>query len=149
MAIVRASLSLNSADVLTSALALTTVANLTCDSGSLIRAKVKGTAADSNDLAVYVANQCSDRAYLYIKNMEAELENYIYIHNDTDSGFSSTGVTGSQDVSPLVAKIGGGEFAFIPVAVDKKYEVYATKVDSLVEYGVFGNDNSSAPYGGS
>ena len=134
MAIVRASLSLNSADVLTSALALTTVANLTCDSGSLIRAKVKGTAADSNDLAVYVANQCSDRAYLYIKNMEAELENYIYIHNDTDTG--------------LVAKIGGGEFAFIPVAVDKKYEVYATKVDSLIEYGVFGNDNSSAPYGG-
>ena len=34
MATVRASLSLNSADVLTSALALTTVANLTCDSGS-------------------------------------------------------------------------------------------------------------------
>ena len=41
-----------------------------------------------------------------------------------------------------------GEFAFIPVAVDKKYEVYATRVDSLIEYGVFGNDNSSAPYGG-
>jgi hypothetical protein len=135
MATVRASLSLNSADVLTSALALTTVANLTCDSGSLIRAKVKGTAADTNDLAIYIVDQCSERAYLYIKNLETELENYIYIHNDTDTG--------------LVAKIGGGEFAFIPVAVDKKYEVYATKVDSLVEYGVFGNDNSSAPYGGS
>jgi hypothetical protein len=134
MATVRAALSLNSADVLTSALALTTVANLTCDSGSLIRAKVKGTAADTNDLAIYIVDQCSDRAYLYIKNLEVELENYIYIHNDTDTG--------------LVAKIGGGEFAFIPVAVDKKYEVYATKVDSLVEYGVFGNDNSSAPYGG-
>jgi hypothetical protein len=135
MATVRAALSLNSADVLTSALALTTVANLTCDSGSLIRAKVKGTAADTNDLAIYIVDQCSDRAYLYIKNLEAELESYIYIHNDTDTG--------------LVAKIGGGEFAFIPVAVDKKYEVYATKVDSLIEYGVFGNDNSSAPYGGS
>ena len=134
MATVRASLSLNSADVLTSALALTTVANLRCDSGSLIRAKVKGTAADSNDLAIYIVDQCSERAYLYIKNLETELENYIYIHNDPDTG--------------LVAKIGGGEFAFIPVAVDKKYEVYATKVDSLIEYGVFGNDNSSAPYGG-
>jgi len=134
MATVRAALSLNSADVLTSALALTTVANLTCDSGSLIRAKVKGTAADTNDLAIYIVDQCSDRAYLYIKNLEVELENYIYIHNDTDTG--------------LVAKIGGGEFAFIPVAVDKKYEVYATKVDSLIEYGVFGNDNSDAPYGG-
>lgn len=136
MAIVRASLSLNSADVLTSALALTTVANLTCDSGSLIRAKVKGTATGTEDLAVYIQDQCSDRAYLYMKNMEAELENYVYIYNDTDS-------------DGLVAKIGGGEFAFIPVAVNKKYVVYATKVDSLIEYGVFGNDNSSAPYGGS
>jgi hypothetical protein len=136
MAIVRASLSLNSADVLTSALALTTVANLTCDSGSLIRAKVKGTATGTDDLALYIANQCSERAYLYIKNMEAELENYLYVYNDTDS-------------DGLVAKIAGGEFAFIPVAVDKKYVVYATKIDSMVEYGVFGNDNSSAPYGGS
>ena len=136
MATVRASLSLNSADVLTSALALTTVANLTCDSGSLIRAKVKGTATGADDLALYIANQCSERAYLYIKNMEAELESYLYVYNDTDS-------------DGLVAKIAGGEFAFIPVAVDKKYVVYATKIDSMVEYGVFGNDNSSAPYGGS
>jgi hypothetical protein len=68
--------------------------------------------------------------------MEAELENYLYVYNDTDS-------------DGLVAKIAGGEFAFIPVAVDKKYVVYATKIDSMVEYGVFGNDNSSAPYGGS
>ena len=72
MATVRASLSLNSADVLTSALALTTVANLTCDSGSLIRAKVKGTAADTNDLAIYIVDQCSERAYLYIKNLETD-----------------------------------------------------------------------------
>ena len=135
MATVKATLTLNSASVLTSALALTVNANLSVDSGSLIRAKVKGTAADDNDLAIYVANQCSDRAYLYIKNLETELENYIYIHNDTDSG--------------LVAKIGGGEFAFIPLNPDKKHEVYATRVDSMVEYGIFGNDNSANPYGGS
>ena len=69
------------------------------------------------------------------QNMERELENYIYIHNDTDTG--------------LVAKIGGGEFAFIPVSPDKKYEVYGTKVNSLIEYGVFGNDDSDNRYGGS
>lgn len=135
MATVKATLTLNSASVLTSALALTVNANLSVDSGSLIRAKVKGTAADDNDLAIYVANQCSDRAYLYIKNLETELENYIYVHNDTDTG--------------LVAKIGGGEFAFIPINPDKKHEVYATRVDSMVEYGIFGNDNSANPYGGS
>ena len=135
MATIKASLTLHSPAVLTSPLALTVNANLAVDSGSLIRQKVKGTAADTNDLAIYIANQCSERAYVYIKNLETELENYIYIHNDTDTG--------------LVAKIGGGEFAFIPVSPDKKYEVYGTRVDQMVEYGVFGNDNSDAPYGGS
>jgi len=132
---VRVGLSLSSTDILSSALNLSVATSLLVDSGSLIRTKVLGTAADSNDLAIYIANQCSDRAYLYIKNLDSQLENYIYIHNDTDTG--------------LVAKIGGGEFAFIPVAVDKKYEVYGTVVDTLIEYGVFGNDNSAAPYGGS
>ena len=130
----RVGLSLNSTDLLSSALNISVATSLIVDSGSLIRAKVLGTVADSNDLAIYIVNQCSDRAYVYVKNLDSQLENYIYIHNDTDTG--------------LVAKIGGGEFAFIPVAVNKKYEVYGTKVDTLIEYGVFGNDNSAAPYGG-
>ena len=135
MATVRATLSLNSADVLTSALALSTVANLTCDSGALIRAKVKGTAVGTSALKIYAAEQCSERAYVYVKNLDSELEQYVYIYNDDDS-------------NGLVAKIGGGEFAFIPVAVDKAYVVYATKVDTMVEYGVFGNDNSTVPFTG-
>ena len=134
MANLRVNLNIASTDVLSSALNLSLEKVMSVDSGNLIRAKVKGTAADSNDLAVYVANQCSDRAYLYIKNLETELENYIYIHNDTDTG--------------LVAKLGGGEFAFIPINPDKKHEVYATKVDTMIEYGVFGNDNSANQYGG-
>jgi len=131
----RVGLSLNSTDLLSSALNISVATSLIVDSGSLIRAKVKGTDRDSDDLAIYIVNQCSDRAYLYVKNLDSQLENYIYIHNDTDTGD--------------VAKIGGGEFAFIPIAVNKKYEVYGTKIDTLIEYGVFGNDNSAAPYGGS
>ncbi len=137
MATVRATLSLNSADVLTSALALSTVANLTCDSGALIRAKVKGITHDANALRIYAANQCNERAYLCVKNLDVELEQYVYVYNDSSS----------EDA--LVAKIGGGEFAFIPVAVDKDFAVYATKVDTMVEYGVFGNDNSTVPFTGS
>ena len=135
MATVRASLSLNSADVLTSALALTTVSNLHCDSGALIRAKVKATDHDTTALRIYAANQCNERAYLYVKNLDTELEQYVYVYNDSDS-------------DGLVAKIGGGEFAFVPVAVDKAYVVYATKVDTMIEYGVFGNDNSAVPFTG-
>ena len=130
----RVGLSLSSTDLLSSPLNISVATSLIVDSGSLIRAKVKGTDRDSDDLAIYIVNQCSDRAYLYVKNLDSQLENYIYIHNDTDTGD--------------VAKIGGGEFAFIPIAVDKKYEVYGTKIDTLIEYGVFGNDNSAAPYGG-
>ena len=135
MATVRASLSLNSADVLTSALALTTVANLNCGSGALIRAKVKATDHDTTALRIYAANQCNERAYVYLKNLDTELEQYVYIYNDSEA-------------DALVAKIGGGEFAFVPVAVDKAYVVYATKVDTMVEYGVFGNDNSTVPFTG-
>lgn len=131
MATVRASLSLNSADVLTSPLTLSVVTNITCDSGSISRAKVLGTAADTNDLMVYLANDKNDRAYLYIKNLEPELENYIYLRDETTGNVA-------------IAKIGGGEFAFLPIAPDKTYEVIATKVDSMIEYGVFGNDNSAA-----
>ena len=135
MATVRASLSLNSADVLSSALALTVVSNIGCDSGSLIRAKVKGTSADTDDKLLYKANQKNERAYLFIRNLEPELENYIYVRNETESN------------TALVAKIGGGEFAFIPIAPDKTYEAIATMVDSIIEYGVFCNDNSAVQLG--
>ena len=135
MASVRVTLSLSSTSVMSSPINLGVDSTLSVDSGNLIRAKVKGTAADTNDLCVYVANQCSERAYLYIKNLAVELEHYIYLHNDTDTG--------------EVAKIGGGEFAFIPLNPAKKYEVYGTLVDQIVEYGVYGNDNSTNQYGGS
>ena len=136
MATLTVNLRVSSLDVLSSALDLTTQSALSVDSGSLLRAKVKGTAADTNDMIVYLANDKSDRAYLYIKNLDEALENYIYLRNETESD------------TALSAKIGGGEFAFIPLSPDKTYAVYATKVDTMIEYGVFGNDNSDNPYGG-
>jgi hypothetical protein len=130
MATVRVSLGLNSADVMSSALNLSTSINLTADAGSMIRAKVAQTAVNSNALVVYKADDKLMSAYLYVQNLDSEKENYIYIYQDTDN-------------DDLVAKIGGGEFAFIPVAVDKTFKCYATKVDTMVEYGVFGLDSSA------
>ena len=131
MATVRVTLGLSSADVMSTAVGLNVGANLLADSGSIVRAKVKGTAADTDDLVVYKANDKLERAYLYIQNLDPEKENYITIRNETESN------------TALVAKIGGGEFAFIPVAVDQTYQCIATKVNTMVEYGVFGLDNSS------
>jgi hypothetical protein len=130
MATVRASLTLNSADVMSSALNLVSSVTLTADAGSMIRAKVAQTAVNASALVVYKADDKLDSAYLYVQNLDTEKENYIYIYQDTDN-------------DDLVAKIGGGEFAFIPVAVNKTFKCYATKVDTMVEYGVFGLDSSA------
>ena len=101
------------------------------DSGILSRAKVVKTAVHANALEVYTANDKTESAYLFLKNLETEKEQYVYVYNDTDS-------------DGLVAKVGGSEFCFIPVAVDKSYRVYGTKVDQMVEFGVFGLDSSAA-----
>lgn len=135
MATLTVGLNINSLDVLSTTLDLSLQKSINVDSGNIIRAKVKGTAKDTNDLAVYIENQCSERAYLYLKNLSEDLEDYIYIHNDTDTG--------------EVAKVGGGEFLFLPLNPAKKYEAYGTKVDQLIEYAVFGNDDSANQYGGS
>ena len=137
MAAVRVSLTLQSPDVLSSTLSIAVDSTVVVDSGSLIRAKVKGTAADTDDFIVYKANDKRENAYLYVKNMDAKKENYVYLRNETESD------------TALSAKIGGGEFAFLPIPPDKTVAVFATKIDTLVEYGVFGYDNSSVSISGS
>jgi hypothetical protein len=131
MATLRATLTLNSASVLASPVSVSAEFSANADSGILSRAKVVKTAVNANALEVYTANDRTESAYLFVKNLELEKENYIYIYNDTDS-------------DGLVAKVGGSEFCFIPVAVDKGYRVYGTKVDQMIEFGVFGLDSSSA-----
>ena len=131
MGTITANISLSSSDVLPSPMSVTAEAVLSADSGSLVRAQVKGTTADTDDLVLYKANDKLERAYLYIKNLDSELENYITVRNETESN------------TAIVAKIGGGEFAFIPVGVDKTYEAIGTKANQTIEYGVFGFDNSS------
>lgn len=137
MATVRASLILQSPDVLSSTLSIAVDSTILADSGSLIRAKVKGVAADTDDFIIYKANDKLDNAYLFVRNLDAKKENYVYLRNETESD------------TALSAKIGGGEFAFIPIPPDKTVAVFATKADTIVEYGVFGYDNSSVSISGS
>ena len=70
--------------------------------------------------------------------MSEEEEKYVYVYNDSDN-------------DDLVAKIGGSEFAFIPVAVDKTFKAYYsggnTNLQPMVEYAVFGLDNSDNTLG--
>ena len=128
---VTTTLRISSADVLSTAIDISVLANLNADSGTLSRAKVVKTSVDANALEVYTLNDKSESAYLYLRNMDAEKENYVTIYNDTDS-------------DGHVAKVGGGEFCFIPVSVTKSYRVFGTRVDSMVEFAVFGLDSSAA-----
>ena len=135
MATVTTKLTLTSADLLSQNLNISasksaSVSHTTGLARAPITSTAKGTA--SGQVTLYTADDYAAIAYLYIKNTDTTATDYIYVY------------TGSN----IWLKLGGGEFAFIPIAVDKKYEVFGTKVDTLIEYGVFGNDNSAAPYGG-
>ena len=42
--------------------------------------------------------------------------------------------------NPVNLKLGGGEFAFMPVTADKTIKAYGTNATSVVEFMVFGVD---------
>lgn len=134
MASVNVTLNISSPDVLSTNVALSSSSSLTVDSGTIIRAKVAATSGAGSGVTVYKADDKTVSAYVFVRNLASELEDFVYVYNDTDSDAS-------------VAKIGGGQFAFIPVAVDKTFKVYATKTNQLVEYGVFGNDDPANTLG--
>ena len=131
MASVRVALNLSSPSVMSTALTIGVSMNVQADSGSVQRVKILGTSAGSNPITLYKASDKLDNAYLYVKNMASEKENYIYVFADTASD------------DPVILKIGGGEFAFLPVKNDQTLKAYGTLVDQIVEFAVFGYDDSS------
>jgi len=138
MGILRGALTLSSTDVLSIPINLSVDAAFLADGGSIGRAKVlKVGAPHNNALDLCVANDKLVTAYLYAKNLETEKESYMYIYNNANS-------------NDVVAKLGGGEFCFIPVAADQNLKCYGTRVDSIIEFAVFGLDSSAAgPFIGS
>lgn len=137
MASISASLSLTSPDVLTSPLAIAVDTVLSADSGGLIRATVRGTEPDVDDLVIYKADDKETQAFMYIRNMSTNATDYLHVRNETESD------------SALFAKIGGGQFAFVPVQADQTFAVHASVANTPIEYGIFGEDNTNVSFGGS
>ena len=132
MGSVRANIRISSSDVLATNVDISSATTITADSGNINRLKVLATAkGDASVQTIHKANEKLNRAYLYVKNLGTEAEKYAYVFADTSSD------------DPVVAKLGGGEFCFVPVAPDQTIKAYATRVDTLVEYGVFGLDSSA------
>jgi hypothetical protein len=130
MARVKASLTINSTDALSTPVSLSLSTTMDVDSGSVIRAKV-ATTASSGAMTVHKADEKLVHSYLYIRNLDPVKENFLYVFADTAAD------------DPVVMKIGGGEFAFVPVQEDQLFKAYGTKAEQLIEYGVFGLDNAS------
>tara|TARA_R100001440_G_scaffold9827_1_gene18208 strand:- start:74 stop:469 length:396 start_codon:yes stop_codon:yes gene_type:complete len=131
MASIRASLNFSSQSALSYPFSLDAILSAKVDSGHTIRTKVLGTAQGSDAVTVSKANDKTDVAYVYVRNLSPEKEKKITLYVGTTN----------------IAMIGGGEFAFIPAAPDIDFKVFATKAGQLMEYAVFGLDDTQAKLG--
>jgi hypothetical protein len=135
MATVNATLQLASTDLLSDALntsVVANIANMDVTSG-MARKKVVSTAkgtntADFPQVAVYTANDFGSTypAYIYVKNTNSTRTNYIYIYCDTASD------------DPVIFKLAGGEWAFLPVPSGENFKAYSTAGTEILEFMTFG-----------
>ena len=94
----------------------------------MVRATVKGTAPDTNDLVIYKANDKDTQAFSCTSETSQTTWTTI-----------STFATRRFQTTALFAKIGGGQFAFMPIQADKTLAVHASVANTLIEYGIFGD----------
>ena len=131
MATVTATVSLTSAsgDLTTNALTLSdSVAITASHTTGLARAPVKATAVHATATTLYTADDFAAPAYLYIKNTHATASEYIWVYDDDTS-----------DV--VILKMGGNQWAFMPIKGDKTLKAYAPSGnDPVIEFMVFGTD---------
>ena len=131
MARIKAQLSFSSQNALSYPFSLSASFEGAVDSGHTIRSKVLGVAQGSDAVTIALANDKTDVAYVYVRNLSTEREETITLY------------TGSTDI----AKISGGEFAFIPATVGIDLKVFASTVGQMIEYAVFGMDDTQAKLG--
>ena len=134
MATVTATVTLTSAagDLTSNALAVTTSTSKTITNmgtTGLARAKVSATAVHATATVLYTADDYAAGPHLYIKNTATSDSEYIWVYDDTTSG------------DPVILKMGGGEWAFMPIKGDKTLKAYAPSGNNpYVEFIVYGTD---------
>ena len=131
MADIKASISFSSQNALSYPFFIEAQFSGLVDSGHTIRTKVLGTAQGSDAVTVSKANDKKDVAYLYVRNLSAEQEKTATVYTGTTN----------------IAHIGGGEFLLMPAAPDIDFKVFVSKVGQMIEYAVFGVDDTQANLG--
>ena len=129
MATLNANISLSSSDIITSStLQIAVTKAISLDHGGVQRKKVIATAAGATATTIYTADDFAAVAYIYIKNLDTTATDYIYVYDDTTSG------------DPVILKLAGGDWAWLPTNADKTLSAYATTNPTNIEFGVFGSD---------
>ena len=139
MATTTATITINSTDLLTDELSLSTTCTLTKtttatgieDTTGLNRKKIistaKGTA--SGQVTLYTGDDFAAIPYLYIKNTATTAGHKIYVYDDTTSG------------DPIQFQLDASDWGFIPMHGDKTYKAYSPGGnDPTVEFMVMGAD---------
>jgi len=132
MATTIAQLTLTSTDLLTDTLALSTVASISAaHTNGLSRKTITATSKGaSGEATVYTADDFAAPAQIYIKNTAAyhASNNIIYVYDDTTSG------------DPVILKLHGGAFAFMPTIADKTLKAYTATSGTTIEFMIIGTD---------
>ena len=129
MASLRATIELISSDLIsTGPLDLTVQSNLSPTHGGVTKAIVKATAKGADATTLYTGDDFAATAYLYVKNLDTTVTDYIWVYDDTSSG------------DPRILKLAGGDWAWLPLVGDLTMRAYATTNPTDIEFGVFGVD---------
>tara|TARA_R110000822_G_scaffold268226_1_gene391668 strand:- start:189 stop:581 length:393 start_codon:yes stop_codon:yes gene_type:complete len=129
MATVTSKLTLSSSDLTSQTLSLSLNKAISAShTTGLARTKVGQTAVNANAALLYTADDYAAIAYVYVKNTDSTATNFIFVYDDTTSG------------DPVILKLAGGDFAFMPTIADKTLKAYGTNATSVVEFMVFGTD---------
>ena len=131
MATVTSKLTLTSSDLLSQPLSLAlskaiTATHTTGLARAPITSTAKGTA--SGQVTLHTAADFTAPAYIYIKNTDTTLSDHVIVYDATTSG------------NPILLKLQGGEFAFMPFNNSVNLKAYAVTSGTIVEFMVFGTE---------
>ena len=131
MATVTPKLTLTSTDLLSQNLNLSVSTSITASATTglarnSITSTAKGTA--SGQVTLHTAADFTAPAYLYVKNTDSTASDHIIVYDATTSG------------NPILLKLQGGEFAFMPLNNSIDLKAYAVTSGTIVEFMVFGTE---------
>ena len=131
MATVTTKLTITSTDLLSQSLNLAVSKSITATATTGLARKAitstdKGT--PSGQVTIHTAADFTAPAYIYVKNTDTTSTDHVIVYDATTSG------------NPILLKLQGGEFAFLPANNSIDLKAYAVTSGTVVEFMVFGTE---------